>query len=161
MNFRVSNIGNNKALTITNMKMIITKVTFWTHHTSKIWRYMLICTHIRKPCDKRRCRGIIKWEIDNGLERMISQLRALLGNVPIFITQLTFYIEIIPTKMVTLLPKLSCCLRGRSRKLSWEELVSLLPKLLTWGITAIAIISTISIFCDYYYFSSPHENSLI
>jgi len=72
MNFRVSNIGNNKDLTITNMQMIITKVKFWTRHIGKIWCYMMICTRIRKPSNRSSCRGIIKHEIDIGLERMIS-----------------------------------------------------------------------------------------
>jgi hypothetical protein len=75
------------------------------------------------------------------LEMMISQLRTLLGSMPIFITQLTLYIAIIFTKTVTLLPKLSYCPKGITR----GELVSLLSKLLTWGIIVIAMISTIII----------------
>jgi len=141
MGYDMNNIGNNKVLTITYMEMIITKVRFWTRHTSKIWSYMMICTRIKKPCDRRRYRGIIKREIDIGLEMMISQLRTLLGSMPIFITQLTLYIAIIFTKTVTLLPKLSCCSRGITR----GESMSLLSKLLTWGIIVIAMISTISI----------------
>ena len=141
MGYDMNNIGNNKALTITYMEMIITKVRFWTHHTCKIWHYMMICTRINKPCDRRCCRGVIKCEMGIGLEMMTSQLRTLLSSMPIFITQLTLYIAIILTKTVTLLPKLSCCPRGITR----GESVSLLSKLLTWGITAIAMISTISI----------------
>jgi len=149
MNFRVSDIWNNKALTITHMQMIITKVRFWTRYTGKIRRYMMICTCIRKSSNMSSCRGIIKYEIDIGLERMSSQLRTLLGSMPIFITQLTLYIAIIPTKTVTLLPKITCCLRGRTR----GQPVSLLSKLLTWGITvsaevlgwAIAIIAMVRV----------------
>jgi len=113
------------------MQMIITKVRFWTRHTRKIRHYMMISTCIRKPSNKSSCKGIIKYEIGIGLERMSSQPRALLGSMPIFITQLTLYIAIIPTKRVTLLSKISCCPRGRTR----GEPVSLLSKFLTWGIT--------------------------
>ena len=134
MNFRVSNIRNNKALTITNMQIIITKIRFWTSHTSKIRRYMMICTCIKKPSKKSSCEGIIKCEIGIGLERMSGQLRTLLDSMPIFITELTLYIVTRPTKTITLLPKTSCCLRRRTK----GEPVSMLSKLLTWSITVSA-----------------------
>ena len=145
MNYRVNNIWNKKTLTIINMQMIIPKVRFWTRHTYKVWFHMMICTYIRKPSNKSSCRGIIKCEIGISLERIGSQLRTLLGSMPIFITQL--YGVIITTKKVTLLPKISGCSRGRTR----GEINFLLSKLLTWNITvsakvlgwAIAMISTI------------------
>jgi len=77
-----SNIQNNKALTITNMQMTITKVRFLTRHTYKVRRYMMICICIRKPSNMSGYRGIIKCEIDISLERMSSQLRTLLGSMP-------------------------------------------------------------------------------
>ena len=121
------------------------KVRFWTRHTYKVWFHMMICTYIRKPSNKSSCRDIIKCEIGISLERISSQLRTLLGSMPIFITQL--YGAIITTKKVTLLPKISGCSRGRTR----GEINFLLSKLLTWNITvsaevlgwAIAMIFTI------------------
>jgi len=160
MNFRVSNIWNNKALTITHMQMIITKVRFWTRHTRKIRRYMMISTCIRKPSNKSSCKGIIKYEIGIGLERMSSQPRALLGSMPIFITQLTLYIAIIPTKRVTLLSKISCCLRGRT-SVHVVQISDLRYNYECWSSGQSHFHDCHDKSCCDCYISNPHENNLV
>jgi hypothetical protein len=65
------------------------------------------------------------------LNRMSSQLRTLLDSMPIFITQLTLYVAIITTKMISLMPKTSYYPWGKNR----GEPVPMLARLLTRSIT--------------------------
>jgi hypothetical protein len=111
--------------------MIITKIRFWTRHTYKVRRYMMICTCIRKPSNRSSGKDIIKCEINISLNRMSSQLRTLLGSMPIFITQLTLYVAIITTKTISLMPKTSCYPWGRTK----GEPVPMLARSLTRSIT--------------------------
>jgi len=119
-----------------------------------------ICTRIRKPCDRRCCRSIIKCEIGIGLERVISQLRALLGSMPIFITQLTKHYDYTHQNSY---------LAAQIILIAEREILKTVLRRIGVPVTQIADLRYNCCFhdfhdehsCDYYYFSSPHENDLV
>jgi len=81
----------NKALTITNMQLIITEIGFCESYRN-IWSNMVICTCVRKPSGRIFYRYSTKGEVGRGLIAMMGKLGTLLCGMSIDVVELTFYL---------------------------------------------------------------------
>jgi len=84
----MSNMGYVKALTVTNMQIIITKIRCRIGQSSKIRCDMLICTGVGEPS---RNRDIPNSKMSRGLQRAATKLGTMGSYVPKIGAQLAAY----------------------------------------------------------------------